>query len=194
MAKRPTAKAKAKAEGRTEAPRLPDLTEARTRAATGKLRASGLNQNVNEVLQVAADALRGVHRQHKKFSRKTKLSDRAIYVLGLISGGLNRPSLLIDYFDVLPSTITVETDKLVEAGLIVREIDPSDRRVIRLALTASGQALLRQAMDLINSMFLPRVQDIPEEELRACIDTLRKIVYPVDPTPAESQGSTRPLK
>jgi DNA-binding MarR family transcriptional regulator len=145
--------------------------------------------NVIAVLEVAADSQRAVHRQLKKFSRRTNVSDRAVYILHLIELGLNRPSLLIDYFDVLPSTITTETDKLVEADLIVREPDPADRRVIRLALTDRGRALAGEAMALINKMFLPRVRNVPEEELRACLNTLRKIVYPVDPAPEEAESA-----
>jgi DNA-binding MarR family transcriptional regulator len=145
--------------------------------------------NVIAVLEVAADSQRAVHRQLKKFSRRTNVSDRAVYILHLIELGLNRPSLLIDYFDVLPSTITTETDKLVEADLIVREPDPADRRVIRLTLTDRGRALAGEAMALINKMFLPRVRNVPEEELRACLNTLRKIVYPVDPAPEEAESA-----
>jgi DNA-binding MarR family transcriptional regulator len=145
--------------------------------------------DVIAVLEVAADSQRAVHRQLKKFSRRTNVSDRAVYILHLIEIGLNRPSLLIDYFDVLPSTITTETDKLVEAELIVREPDPADRRVIRLVLTDRGRALAGEAMALINQMFLPRVRNVPEAELRACLNTLRKIVYPVDPAPEGAEGA-----
>lgn len=145
--------------------------------------ASRLKAEVKEVLGIATDAHRAVNRQLKQFSRKTKLTERGLHILGLIVSGLDRPSLLIDHFDVLPSTITVETDKLVAAGLLVRRPHPSDRRVTTLELTERGLALEREAMELLNAMFAPRLAQIPPEELKACTETLRKIIYPIDAEP-----------
>lgn len=43
---------------------------------------------------------------------------------------------------VSPSGVTLRADKLEEAGLVVRERDSKDRRVVHLRLTESGQALI----------------------------------------------------
>ncbi len=143
----------------------------------GKLRDERLNSDVNEILEIIADAQRGVDRQLKNLARRTKLSPRGIYTLSLINAGLDRPSLLVEYFDSLPSTMTVETDRLVEAGLIVRKHDPADRRIIRLELTRKGNKFREEIMDIVNAMYLPRINQIPEKELRTCIEIMKRIVY-----------------
>lgn len=43
---------------------------------------------------------------------------------------------------VSPSGVTLRADKLEEAGLVVRERDGKDRRVVHLRLTESGRALI----------------------------------------------------
>ncbi|NLF02874.1 MAG: MarR family transcriptional regulator [Anaerolineales bacterium] len=44
-----------------------------------------------------------------------------------------------------PPTVSVAARRLEEAGILARETDPGDGRAIRIALTAQGQALQRQA-------------------------------------------------
>jgi len=43
---------------------------------------------------------------------------------------------------ITPSNITAINDRLCDAGLIVRDTDPDDRRTIRVRLTPAGQQLL----------------------------------------------------
>jgi DNA-binding MarR family transcriptional regulator len=164
----------------------PDDLDPRVLGANGKLLVNQLDLDINEVLAIASDAQRALDRQLKRHSRKHSLTQRALYILGLIDAGLDRPSHLMEYFDVLPSTITVETDKLVEAALLSRVTDPNDRRSIRLALTPKGRKLHREAMELVNEMFRPRFSQLTEEELRICVGAMRKIVYPIDPPVAEA--------
>lgn len=155
----------------------------RTKATRKAPKPAGLTTGVKEFLRVATDAHRAVNRQLKQFSRRTQLTQRGLHILGLVADGLDRPGLLIEHFDVLPSTITTETDKLVTAGLLIRKAHPNDRRIVHLELTERGLALEREAMKLINSMFEPRVGRIDSEQLAACLDVMRRVVYPVDPKP-----------
>jgi DNA-binding MarR family transcriptional regulator len=43
---------------------------------------------------------------------------------------------------ITPSNITAINDRLCDAGLIVRDTDPDDRRTIRVRLTPAGQQVL----------------------------------------------------
>ena len=97
----------------------------------------------------------------------------------VVNAGLDRPTRLIEYFDVLPSTITFETDKLVAAGLIVRDSDPNDRRVVRLSLTPAGRAVHRETTRAINAELRPRLAAIPPAELEQFLATFKKIVDPL---------------
>lgn len=142
------------------------------------LRDGRLNSDVNEILEIVADAQRAVDRQLKSLSRTTKLSSRGIFILSLINAGLDRGSLLVEYFDSLHSTMTLELDRLVDAGLVKRMDDASDRRIVRLVLTKKGNKFREDVMDIVNAMFIPRISGISSEDLRFCVDTLKKIVYP----------------
>ena len=66
-------------------------------------------------------------------------------ILALIASGDERSSLLAERLTVAKPTITAVVDGLVERGLVAREAVAGDRRSIRVALTATGEAALRAA-------------------------------------------------
>jgi DNA-binding MarR family transcriptional regulator len=140
-----------------------------------------LDRDIEDILVAATDVRRSLDRELKSFRRREKLSDRGLFIIHIVNAGLNWPSALIDYFDVLPSTITVEIEKLVQAGLLTRHAAPADRRVIQLAVTDKGKAVRRRGLALLNAKFRPRLDAISAQDLQVTIDTLRKIVQPLDP-------------
>lgn len=140
-----------------------------------------LDDDVTAVMRLSSDLQRGSSRSLKGVWRERGLSERGIYILELVNAGLDRPSRLIEYFDVLPSTITFETDKLVAAGLISRESLPTDRRVVQLSLTDEGEAVHRETTEVVNGFLKPRLAALPREELEAFVATFRKIVGTLPP-------------
>jgi DNA-binding MarR family transcriptional regulator len=152
-----------------------------------------LDLDIEDVLVAATDVQRALNRELKGFTRGQKLSERGLYIIHMVNAGLNRPSLLIDYFDVLPSTITVEVDKLVAARLMTRQAAAFDRRVMELALTEKGQAVRLEALAVLNRTFRPRLDETPRDDVRICVETLRKIVQPLAPeTPRASTEAGAP--
>ena len=145
-------------------------------ALTGDEAPVRLDADVTDVMRLSADLQRGSARSLKNVWREKGLSERGIYILELVHAGLDRPSKLIEYFDVLPSTITFETDKLVAAGLITREALPTDRRVVQLSLTDEGRAVHRQTTETVNAFLKPRLAALSRAELEAFVATFRKIV------------------
>lgn len=135
-----------------------------------------LDADVIDVMRLSADLQRASSRSLKGVWRERGLSERGIYILELVNAGLDRPSKLIEYFDVLPSTITFETDKLVAAGLITREALPTDRRVVQLSLTEEGRAVHRSTTQTVNAFLKPRLEALSRAELEAFVATFRKIV------------------
>jgi DNA-binding MarR family transcriptional regulator len=144
-----------------------------------------LDPDVTELMTLATNMQRATTRELRGLWRKRKLSERGLFILELVNAGLDRPSRLIEYFDVLPSTITFETDKLVAAGLMVRESDPSDRRVVRLSLTDEGRAVHRETTDAINSVLRPQLATLSREELRQFLALYHRIVDPLRPPPVK---------
>lgn len=152
-----------------------------------------LDPEITEIMRCSADLQRLTTRSLRSLWRKKKMSERGIFILELVNAGLDRPSRLIEYFDVLPSTITFETDKLVAAGLLVRDSDPSDRRVVRLSLTPAGRAVHRETTRAINATLRPRLDAISSKELEQFLATFSKIVAVVKDQPAEApEGQPEP--
>jgi DNA-binding MarR family transcriptional regulator len=158
-----------------------------TPAALG--RRQRLDLDIEGLLVAASDVRRIWNRELKEFLRERKLSERGLNIIYVVNAGLNRPGLLIDYLDVLPSTVTVEIEKLVAAGLIERRAVPTDRRVTELVLTDQGQAVRRDSIERVNRAFRPRLDHVAAEDLRACVTTLRQVIQPFEPeTPTPDEG------
>jgi DNA-binding MarR family transcriptional regulator len=147
-----------------------------------------LDPDVTELMTLSSNLQRATGRQLRHLWRTRKLSERGLFIIELVNAGLDRPSRLIEYFDVLPSTITFETDKLVAAGLLVRESDPADRRVVRLSLTDAGRAVHRETTEAINSVLRPQLDSLSREELQAFLATFHKIVDTVRPPKIDKSG------
>jgi DNA-binding MarR family transcriptional regulator len=164
----------------------------------------GLDPDIIAVMRLGADLQRASSRHMKSLWREKGLTERGLFILALVNAGLDRPSRLIEYFDVLPSTITFETEKLVTAGLLVRESLPTDRRVVQLSLTEQGKAVYREMADTLNGFLRPRLRQLAPGELASFLATFSKIVEPfpqrgedvadpdaVEPAPAPARAKAR---
>lgn len=155
-------------------------------------REPGLDPDIEALLIATTDVQRVTNRLLKTISRKRRLTERGLHIINLIRVGLNRPSRLIEYFDVLPSTITSDTEKLVAAGFIERQAVLSDRRVTQLALTRKGVAVRQEALAHLNGALRERLAQIPPEDLRICVETLRKVIEPLEPETPPSDAAETP--
>jgi DNA-binding MarR family transcriptional regulator len=152
------------------------VTRSKSPDARGVQDGPRLDADVTAVMRLSSDLRRGSSRHLKVVWRQKGLSERGLYILELVNAGLNSPSKLIEYFDVLPSTITFETDKLVAAGLVTREALPSDRRVVQLSLTEQGREVHRLTTEAMNAFLRPRLEALPRAELDAFLATFNRIV------------------
>lgn len=84
---------------------------------------------------------------------------------------------LAEHLGVNPSTITGHVDRLVRQGLVRREEDPADRRIVRNYLTEQGAitvgALLKIAGTYMINI-LKRLDDDQLDRLRAALDDLNR--------------------
>lgn len=65
-----------------------------------------------------------------------------------------------------PSTASGIVDRLVQAGLIVRDRTKQDRRSIVLKLTPEGERLLDLTSERIKGRLAPLMQQLPEEDVQ----------------------------
>jgi DNA-binding MarR family transcriptional regulator len=80
------------------------------------------------------------------------------------------------HFDA--SNVTDIVDRLEARGLVSRTIDPSDRRIRRLVLTAEGEAVRRKLFD--RAVDEAPISSLTSTELAKLRDLLAKIADPVD--------------
>jgi DNA-binding MarR family transcriptional regulator len=66
-------------------------------------------------------------------------------MLKLIGAGGERSARLAERLAVAKPTLTSIADSLAGAGLVCREAEPGDRRVVRLHLTEAGRAAIARA-------------------------------------------------
>lgn len=65
---------------------------------------------------------------------------------------------------VQPPTITRIASRLEESGLVVRETDPMDRRVMRVSLSAEGRRLLERTRTRRTAYLTKRIRDLDPED------------------------------
>lgn len=73
-------------------------------------------------------------------------------------------------------SISRTVNQLVNAGWLRRRRPPDDRRIVFLALTEEGNALVRELHKRAHSYERRITQGISPEELEACLSTIAKVV------------------
>jgi DNA-binding MarR family transcriptional regulator len=75
-----------------------------------------------------------------------------------------------------PSTLVGILDRLQARGLVVRQRDTRDRRLVHLSLTDSGQQLLRDAPSPLQDRLADALKVLPESEQAIIAASLERIV------------------
>ncbi|MBN2625900.1 MAG: MarR family transcriptional regulator [Spirochaetales bacterium] len=80
-------------------------------------------------------------------------------------GGM-RVSDIAAFMDVTSSAVTQIITSLEKSEFIEREIDPDDRRAVRVVLTAKGRDVLKPAKEKMENRFRGLVEELGEEDSR----------------------------
>lgn len=86
----------------------------------------------------------------------------------------NTPQALADYLGLTKGTVSQSLQLLERKGLIARLPDDADRRVLRLALTADGEALIGDAGE--PAEWPTALAALPEAEASAAAVTLTRLL------------------
>ena len=97
-------------------------------------------------------------------------------LLGLIAKGLQHPKDLADVMDTHPPAISSMVAELEDAGFLERQIDPQDRRRIRLTLSAQGEDLLTRMQQAWHNVSLERAEQLSDEELGTMISVFQRMM------------------
>jgi DNA-binding MarR family transcriptional regulator len=85
-------------------------------------------------------------------------------------------SAVAERIHLSPSTVIGILDRLEAKGLITRERDLKDRRLVRATLTESGTALIQQAPSPLQDTLAEAMNDLPEAEQAMIVQSLERIV------------------
>ncbi|MBN8968895.1 MAG: MarR family transcriptional regulator [Rhizobiales bacterium] len=82
---------------------------------------------------------------------------------------------LADVLELQPISLVRLLDRLVEHGLLERRTDPRDRRANQLFLTSTGRRLVDDLDSLRDAIACDVLRDVPDEAIRASLDTLAAV-------------------
>jgi len=106
------------------------------------------------------------------------ISVEQFHILRHIRRGRNSVSALAETRNISRPAISQSVDLLVTRGLIIRTIDPQDRRHVKLDLTADGNALMDAIFDNTRLWMMEMFASLNASEIQALtnlMESLKKI-------------------
>lgn len=126
-----------------------------------------------ERVRAAVDVLVRLRRLLER--TETGLTLPQYQLLSMVKSGGERSARLADKLAVRKPTLTAAADSLVAAGLLEREADPGDRRVVRIRITEAGLAALAHAEDALAAVVEPLLLETGDgEAVLESLDRLRE--------------------
>jgi DNA-binding MarR family transcriptional regulator len=121
--------------------------------------------------EVAGRLRRAVNRLQRRLRQESLggLSPAQASALGSVSR-LGAPTLgeLATVEQVQPPSMTRIVANLADAGMVTREVDPDDRRSVRVRVTPEGELALQHMRTVKNAFLLRRLGELgPDEQRRA---------------------------
>jgi DNA-binding MarR family transcriptional regulator len=137
------------------------------------------NPSIHELVQKYIDYSFSVTKRAESLIRNEigdEMTTEQHYTLRYIyNAGTCTSSELADVFNVKKSAITGSINRLVEKGLIIRERDEEDRRIIYLSLSEKGRALYETTQQKIHSLVEQIITKFDEIEIHIFMKTYEKL-------------------
>ncbi len=118
--------------------------------------------NLNELIREVGKKMREIH-QHIP---GIPLKPLALMALKFVSEK-DKPTMkeLADQFGITPPSVTALIDSLVSERYLMRDLDQSDRRLIRLSLTDKGKQVLKKSLQLARKKIGTILSQMDETEI-----------------------------
>ena len=129
------------------------------------------------LIEMLIERMDAIGRMIRMFHEPPPLSPTHMHLLFMISMKDKGKSVkeLAEMIGVTPGAVSQLVNNLVERGLIIREADPSDRRVVRLKLT---ELALEQMSRMKKEYFASArrvMESLSNEDLKQLVDIFQKI-------------------
>jgi DNA-binding MarR family transcriptional regulator len=137
-----------------------------------------------------------LHTCVERILAKTGLSRGRCLILSLLSNGKGPLPVgkLADLAGVTTPTVSAVISALARDGLVARILDPSDRRLVRIGLTAEGQRVLDDVLPVLFDHHARVVSQLTREELKTLIGLLSKIrLTPLENEPRAGKAKRPPV-
>ena len=120
--------------------------------------------------------------------KELHLTGPQFYILYLLcqEGGA-KPTELADKLEVKPSAITVMVDRLIKGGLVRRERDEDDRRIVKLDSTEEGRAIFEKAKVIRKEIFTRYLSYLEEADIEQLVMTYEKLAAIIEHTKGENE-------
>jgi DNA-binding MarR family transcriptional regulator len=134
-----------------------------------------------EVLSALRRLIRATDLDSKRLARQTNLSTSQLLVLELLAEGpAQTVGGIADRVGLAQATATSLVDRLEERGLVSRQRSESDRRQVKVLLTAKGRSLQAEAPKALQTRFLANFSALQEWEKLAILSSLQRIAELMD--------------
>ena len=106
-------------------------------------------------------------------------------LLMIENAGPQKMSEIARQISVTMSGATAVVDKMVKTGLVVREFDPNDRRVVLIALSDQGREVMQDCVKMQERCFeavLDRLSPAKQDELMANFKRIHELLKEIETT------------
>ena len=124
--------------------------------------------------------------------KEAELTVTQLRVLFILREAPGAPAgLLAERLRVTPPTVTGLVDRLVRMGVVRREEDPKDRRLVRNVLTERGQEVLGEVEREGRAFLTKLFERLSAGQLAGLVESLEALVAAADelPTPVEAHST-----
>ncbi len=112
----------------------------------------------------------------KAVEREKRIAAHHLMILKLVRDAGPLPVSEIGGWHHIPkSRMTYLIDRLVELGLVERQPDTRDRRVVKVALTGNGNITLKECESIFGESARERLSSLVDEDLRQLAASLKRV-------------------
>lgn len=135
-------------------------------------------ETIEEVLIQVSEAWNSLFRRIAADMKECSavVSPAQFYLLKMLSSvGPQRMSELATRLDITQSGCTAIVDRAIAAGLVRRERDPSDRRVVWVAITEEGESTLTELQRAHASLVAHYIREMDVDEVEDLADLMQQV-------------------
>jgi DNA-binding MarR family transcriptional regulator len=136
---------------------------------------------VKEIIFLVRKLMQGAEIYTKELNKKYSVTSAQLNcLLALYENGPLPPSQIAKHMMVNSSTVTGVIDRLEQKGLVTRQRNSPDRRIINIQLTPGGKKMAKVAPPPVQQRVVDGLQKLSSKELDQIILSLTKLTRMLD--------------